>query len=189
MAQPGLQEVEVALCRIQRPPLVEHGRIEDQHARLLAHALGHAQARGAEQEIQPVDSREGALLRAFEARPQGVAQLRVQFGEPFEGQEMVLPRRAHAVRADEFEEGLEVAEDRSWTAGIDPLLLKYLRIALLGHDRPPNGCPTALISISDCTTEYTGEDGGIKGARDGQLSLDFLSEENPVIEGSKRLWH
>ena len=47
--------------RVHRPPLVEHHPIQDQHAGLFAHALGHAQARGAEQEIQPIDMREGAL--------------------------------------------------------------------------------------------------------------------------------
>ena len=80
--------------------------------------------------------REGPLLRAFQARPQGVAHLRVQLAEPFQGQEMVLPRRANAIRADEFEEGFEVAEDRSGTAGVDLLPVQHLSVAtLLGHHR------------------------------------------------------
>ena len=64
----------------------------------------------------------------------GVAHLCVQFAEPLDGQEMVLPSRAHAIRADEFEEGFEVAEDGSGTTGVDRLLSKHLSVAFIGHD-------------------------------------------------------
>ena len=45
------------------------------------------------------------------------------------GRKWYFPAARHAIRADEFQQGLEVAEDGSGTAGVDLLLLKYLSVA------------------------------------------------------------
>jgi hypothetical protein len=67
---------------------------------------------------------------------------------------MVLPRRADALRADEFEEGLEVAEDRSGTAGVDPLPTKHLSVAIFGHDGPLFKLPKTTFAATGWFQTY-----------------------------------